>query len=431
MRCHRLVVYAICTLFVTAARPALASDWPQWLGPNRNGISTETGLMKKWPDGGPKLKWKATGLGDNFSFSAPAIARGRVYLLAGFKEGKEEQLIALDEKDGSKVWAVKIGKSGPVDQANGNYPGPRGTPTVDGNRIFTLCSDGEIVCLDQAKGDIIWSKNLVKDFSGNAPKWAYSESPLVDGDLVIVSPGGSTASVVALHKKDGSLAWKASVPGNPKAAYGSPIRIDVGGLAQYVSVLSKGLVGVSATDGKLLWKFEGVANSQGINIPTPLYHDSHIFGVSGYGKGGGVARLTVDQDKVTATPGWFNSDLAAVQQIGGFVRVGEHLYGTASAAKNKVELVCVEFKTGKVVWHDAAVGKGELCVADGMLYVRGEKDGTVILAEATPAGYKEAGRLKQPDRSKREAWPYPVVSNGCLYLRDLGVLLCYDVSERK
>jgi outer membrane protein assembly factor BamB len=425
-------ILRLTLFFIAAIAPAraVAADWPQWLGPNRNGVSSESGLLKMWPASGPKLKWKATALGDGFSYSAPAIARGRIYLLSAF--GETEHVMALDEKDGSIIWSTKIGMVAPNPPGpQNNRPGPRSTPTVDGDRLYALCSGGELVCVELAKGNVVWSKSLSGDFGGSPGKWAYSESPLIDGNVIVVSPGGRSATVVALNKKDGSVFWKSPLPGGENAAYGSPIRIEVGGIVQYVSVLQKGVVGVSAKDGKPLWRFDKPANKQGINIPTPMFHDDYLFAVAGYRAGGGVVRLSDDSGKVTAKPTWFEEDLAAVQQIGGFLRFGDYLYGTGNAAKNSVQLMCLEFKTGKEMWRHVCVGPAELCVADGMLYVRGEKDGTVALVEATPKGYKETGRFKQPDRNTKQqpAWPYPVVANGCLYLRDLGVLLCYDVQR--
>jgi outer membrane protein assembly factor BamB len=430
MPCKRILWLTLFVFAGVAAPRVWAADWPQWLGANRNGVTVESGLLKAWPAGGPKLKWKATGLGDGFSYSAPAVARGRIYLLAAF--GDAEHVMALDEKDGGTIWSTKIGTVAPNPPGlQNNRPGPRGTPTVDGDKLYALCSGGEIVCVDLAKGAVVWSKSLSGDFGGTPGKWAYSESPLVDGNVVVVSPGGKSATVVGLNKKDGTALWKCAVPGGDNASYGSPIRIEVGGIVQYVSVLQKGIVGVSAKDGKFLWRFDKAANKQGINIPTPMFHDGYLFGVAGYKAGGGVVHLTTGNGKVTAKEIWFEQDLAAVQQIGGFLRAGDYLYGTGNAAKNAVELMCLEFKTGKIMWRHACVGPAELCVADGMLYVRGEKDGTVALVEATPTGYQETGRFKQPDRNTKQqpAWPYPVVANGCLYLRDLGVLLCYDVRD--
>jgi outer membrane protein assembly factor BamB len=413
-------------LTLTAA--AGANDWPQWLGPDRNGISTETGLLKQWPEGGPKLKWKIATLGDD-GYSSPVIYKGRIYLMAA--QDDAEHLVALEEKNGDKAWSVKIGKIGP--NKFQNYPGPRSTATVDGDKLYVLGSDGDLACVSLTKHDVVWTKNLAKDFDGQPGAWAYSESPLVDGDVVVVSPGGKTATIVALNKKDGSVAWKCALPDADQAAYASPITVEVGGVKQYVCYLLKGVVGVAAKDGTFLWRYEAPANPNPFlaNIPTPLAYKDMVFATSGLGKGGGVVKLAADKGKVTATEVYLNEDLKG--SIGGYVRVGEHLYGTSGSSpggKAGAVMVCAEFATGKILWTDSAVGAASFCVADGLLYVRGE-NGVVVLVEPTPKGYKELGRFKQTDRSKKPAWPYPVVANGCLYLRDCGTLLCYDVHDPK
>jgi outer membrane protein assembly factor BamB len=312
MHRSRLVLSAIVVLtFVPAA---LANDWPQWLGPERNNVSTETGLLKTWPQGGPPLKWKAKDLGEGYS--APAVVAGRIYLMGKF--GNDENVLALDEKEGKPLWSVKIGKVGKNPDAY-NYPGPRGTPTVVGDKLYALGSDGDLVCLELTKGETVWKKNLRSDFGGKPGSWVYSESPLVDGEVVIVTPGGKTATVVALGKDDGKLVWKSAPGGGDTAAYSSPIRIDTAGVKQYVVFLKTGLVGLTASDGKMLWRYDKPANKQGINIPTPIFHNNQIFGVSGYKAGGGMVKLAADKDKVSATPDWFSIKLAS--KVGGFVCV--------------------------------------------------------------------------------------------------------------
>lgn len=417
---RRIVVLAvICT--ATVLLPVAADDWPQFRGPDRTGVSRETGLLKDWPAGGPKLAWKIADLGGE-SYSAPAVAKGSIYLLSNF-DG-DEYVVALKEENGEMKWKKKLGKVGK--NQGPQYPGPRGTPTVDGDRLYALSSAGELACLDLPKGDIVWTKNLMSDFGGQPGAWAYTESPLVDGDFVVVSPGGKAATVVALHKKDGTLGWKSQVPGGDKAAYGSPIAADVGGVHQYILYLEKGVVGVAAKDGQYLWRFDKTSNGN-MNIPTPIYHEGQVFSSAQGGKkgggGGGVAKLVAANDKVTATPGWYSDELT--NHIGGFVRLGDYLYGVTGA---KGQLTCIDFKTGAVKWKNPCVGAASLCAADGMLYVRSH-DGPVALVEATPDGFKEHGRFTQPDRSKKKCWTYPVLANGHLYLRDVNVLLCYDVRK--
>ena len=393
----------------------IAADWPQWRGPDRTGISKDTGLLKSWPENGPALRWKATDLGTGYS--APSIAKGRVYLQT--TRGQEEFLIALDEKTGKPVWSTAIGKVG---QNRGpQYPGTRATPTVDGERIYGLASAGELVCLDLT-GKIVWQINLAKAFDGQVGSWAYTESVLIDGDWLICTPGGEKATLAALDKLTGKVAWQAAVPGGDTADYASIMSVDGGGRKQYVQYMRKALVGVDAKTGKFLWRYARTQD-QGASILTPVVQDNKVF-VSGSRTGGGLVELTASGDGVTAKEVYF--DKAVAPSIGGAVLVNGHLYGTAG-----VSLFCVEFATGKVKWTDRSVGPAGVCFADGRLYVRGYNSGDVALVDPSPEGYKEVGRFKQADRSKIQAWPHPVVANGGLYLRDQGVLLNYDVSDPK
>jgi outer membrane protein assembly factor BamB len=406
----------LVTLALLVPLAALAADWPQWRGPGRDGLSKETGLLHQWPEGGPKLAWKAADVGDGYS--TPSVARGRVYLM-GNRGMNDEFVLCLDEKTGNKVWSVRVGKVGR--NYGPNYPGARSTPTVDGDVLYALGSDGDLVCLETAGGKEVWHKNLRSDFGGRPGAWAYSESPLVDGDKVVCTPGGKEATLVALNKKDGSVIWKSAVPGGDAAAYASIVLAEVGGARQYVQFLGKGLVGVDARTGKFLWRFDETAKKSPANIPTPVVYDNYVFSSTGLG-GGAVIKLVPGAGGVNVETVWTSRQVA--NPLGGVVLVNGHLYGT-----NSQSLICVEVLTGKVKWQDRSVGKGEICYADGALYVRGEK-GDVALVEATPEGYKEKGRFAQPDRSKQMAWPYPVVANGRLYLRDWGVLLCYDIGRQ-
>jgi outer membrane protein assembly factor BamB len=403
-------------LLTTALLPAAATagDWPGWRGADRSGVSGEKGLLQEWPKDGPKLLWKATGLGGGYS--TPALANGRIYLLGTRKN--REHLIALDAKDGKELWATEIGtvaRDGPP-----SYPGPRSTPTVDGDRLYVLGSDGDLFCTD-TDGKVIWRKNLDKDFGGSRGRWAYAESPLIDGDVLVCTPGGAKATLVALKKKDGEEIWRASVPEGNQAAYASPIVATVGGVKQYVQFLGGGIVGVAAKDGKLLWRYDKVRGTT--NCSTPIIHDGHVFvsatGRGPSGSGGALLELTADGDSVTAKEAYLIRDLA--NHHGGVVRVGDHLYGT-----NNSGLVCIDFKTGETKWQDRSVGKGSVTAADGRLYVRGER-GPIALVEVTPSGYKEKGRFDQPSRSRLNAWPHPVIADGKLYIRDEDVLLCFDV----
>jgi outer membrane protein assembly factor BamB len=421
----RLLPFCLLTTLVFTVSAA-ADDWPQWRGPQRTGVSKETGLLKEWPKDGPKLLWKQKDIGGGYS--TPAIVGDRIYLMSN-RDG-EESVLALAVKDGSEVWSTKVGKVGP-NTPMASYPGTRSTPTVDGDFIYALGSDGDLACLTKDKGKIIWTKNIRKEYEGTPGQWAYAESVLIDGDTLVCTPGGKTATLVALKKKDGETVWKGAVPGGDAAGYASAIAVDVGGVRQYVQFLANGLVGVDAKTGKFLWRYDKTKD-QAATIPTPVFHDDCVF-TSTSRNGSGLNRIKVSKDEVKSEEVYYNT--TKLNSIGGVVRIGDYVYGTDSRG----ELVCMEFKTGEIKWHAKSVGTASVCYADGMLYVRGqggtgfaaEQPSWVALVEATPDGYKEKGRFEQPDHADRPAWPHPVVANGRLYLRDQKVLLCYDVKGEK
>jgi outer membrane protein assembly factor BamB len=405
--------------FALAAR---AADWPQWRGPERNGISQETGLLKEWPKEGPKLLWQVKDAGSGYS--TPAVVGERLYLLSN-RGLDDESVEALEVKDGQKAWSTRLGKVGNPNQKP-SYPAARSTPTVDGDVLYAISSDGDLAGLETATGKPRWQKSLRTDFGGQPGRWAYAESPLVDGDVLVCTPGGKEATLVALDKKTGDVRWKCAVPGVPggdKAAYASVIVVEAGGVKQYVQFLENGVVGVDAKTGKFLWRYDKTAQNSPANIPTPVAHDGFVYSATGRG-GAGLVKLEVKGESVAAEPVYFTPKLPT--SIGGAVQLGEYLYGTNSGG-----LLCAEFATGKVKWQDRCVGPGAVCCADGCLYVHGE-NGEAALVEATPDAYREKGRFTppgQPNRGQSKAWAYPVVANGRLYLRDLGVLWCYDVKD--
>lgn len=393
--------------------------WPQFRGPNRDGVSSETGLLKTWAEGGPPLVWKVQGIGTGHS--APSVADGRIYGMS--YRGKDEHVWALSESDGKAIWSVRIG---PANFAVGPqaHDGPGCTPTVVGDRLYALGVSGDVVCLQASDGKLLWRKSLVGDFGGAVPQWGYHESPLVDGDRVIVTPGGKDATLVALDRSSGATVWKAQVPDGDNTAYASAIVAEVGDRRQYIQFLARGVVGISATDGKFLWRYDGPANSWGINCSAPLFHDNAVFAASAYNHGGGLAEIKpVSGGGFTATQVYFTPKMRS--HHGGMVLVNDHLYGF-----DEMYLTCIEFKTGTVKWADRSVGKGSVTYADGYLYARSER-GPIALVEATPEQYIEKGRFDQPDRTNKPAWAYPVVAGGRLYLRDQDTLLCYNVRAAK
>lgn len=396
-----------------------ANDWPQWRGPQRNGISQESGLLKEWPKDGPKLRWKLNDIGSGYS--TPAVVGERLYLLAN--QGTNHEFVqAHAVADGKRVWQTRLGKVGPnPDQAD--YAAARSTPTVDGEVLYALGSDGDLACLEINTGKVRWQKNLRADFAGNSGNWAYAESPLIDGDVLVCTPGGSEATLLALNKKTGAVIWKCATPEGDKAAFASVVIVEAGGIKQYVQLLQKGLVGVDAKTGKFLWRYAKPVSRFEANIPTPLASNGYVY-VGSAGTGGGAVNLKVKDGRIEPEEAYFEPKFPTA--VGGVVKVGDYLYGTTGTA-----MLCVEFTTGQVKWEDRALGAASLCYADGRLYLHGE-DGRVALVEPSPESYREKGRFAPPDqpshtKTMERAWAYPVVANGRLYIRDLDSLWCYDV----
>lgn len=420
--CRRLALAVVgCYLLVTSVR---AADWPQWQGPNRDGKSAETGLLKEWPKEGPALAWKITGLGGGYS--GPSIAAGQIFGMSN--RGEDEVVWALSETDGKELWIAKLGPAFKQAWPQGKE-GPGCTPTVDGERLYVEGLGGEVACLQAKDGKIVWQCNLQKDFGGRPPNWSFRESPLVDGDKVIVTPGGADATLVALDKATGKPIWKSQVPGNPQAAYSSPIAINFDGQRQYVQLTAKALVGIAAADGKFLWRYDKPANRTGINCSTPMFLDGTVFAASAYGNGGGLTKLSKDDNGgVKAEEVWFSKKMQ--NHHGGMIVLDGALYG-ANGGNEGGALVCLDFKTGDVLWdgRESSVPKGSLALADGRLYYRAES-GTMLLIEPSAKQYTERGRFDQPDRTSQPAWTHPVIANGKLYLRDQDVLFCYDVKAK-
>jgi len=398
---------------------AVAGDWPQWRGPARTGISQETGLLKEWPKDGPKLLWQLPDIGDGYA--TPAVAGARLYLLGN--RGMENEFVqALSVQDGKPLWTTRLGNVGSPNQEP-PYPMARSTPTVEGDVLYALSSDGDLGCIETATGKARWRKSLRADFGGKPGKWAYSESPLIDGDVLVATPGGAEATLVALNKKTGDVIWKSAVPGGDAAAYSSAIVVEAAGRKQYVQFLDKGVVGVDAKTGRFLWRYEKTSGGPA-NIPTPVEHDGYVYSANARRFGGGLVQLHATGEGVAAEEVYFERDVP--NTLGGQVLLAGYLYGT-----NPKGMVSAEFTTGKVKWQSQGVGPGAVLYADGRLYVHGE-NGDVALVEASPEAYREKGRFTpsgQPKRvrSREMAWSYPVVANGRLYIRDLGTLWCYDV----
>jgi len=565
---YRTIAFAL-TFAAFAQHAASAQfDWPQWQGPDRTAHSKETGLLKEWPKDGPPLVWKVKGVGGGDS--TPSVAAGRLYGMS--HRGSDEIVWALSEKDGKEIWAVRIAPAQPQ-----NWPqskeGPSATPTVDGDRLYVMGLAGNVACLQVADGKVVWQRSLVADFKGRSPMWSFRESPLVDGEKVICTPGGEEATMVALNKLTGERIWKSQVPdrvgsgqtqnrgpggnrpnamqtdpvlstldkdqskelsadeltgapavlltldknqdgklsedevspggggqdaqaggqrrrrgpgimrmikalsaldadennvidegeiknavaalkkldgnGDGKltddeagmksmsppstgAAYSSAIAIDFGGQRQYVQLLAMTVAGVSAADGKLLWRYDKPANSMRINISTPIYHDGHVFAATAYGAGGGLAKLVKKENgEFAAEEVWFSKSME--NHHGGVILHDGALFG-ANGGNGGGYMACLDFKTGEVLWDERdsdkrRVTKGSVAFVDGRIYYRTE-EGPIVLIEPSRKEYLERGRFTQPDRTDKPAWAHPVVANGKLYIRDQDTLFCYDVKAK-
>jgi hypothetical protein len=400
----RLKVKAISRVFLfTVAACSTAAivraDWPQFRGPNRDDISKETGLLKDWPKGGPPLAWKATGLGTGFS--TVSVANGHIYTMG--EQGGVRKVFALD-MNGKNLWSTPIETRGDREPHGlGNYPGTRSAPTVDGQYIYALAPVGTLACLNVAEGKVLWQKSMVKDLGGEPPEWGYAESPLIEGELVICTPGGSQGTLAALNKKTGDVIWRSQGWTDP-AHYSSVVAANIGGQRHLIQLTPASVGAVSPEGGKLLWK----VNRKGIG--------SDLFKIEG--TGGNYKVLPV-----------YTQNINVMQnKHGGVVLIDGKLYGHS---ENK-GWTCQDFMTGDLVWREKQkLGMGSITYADGRLYLRQENSpGTVAIIEANPAGWKEHGRFDPPDHSDSNIWPHPVVDGGKLYLRDQDVLLCYDVKAK-
>ncbi len=382
-----------------------AADWPQWRGPNRDGTSTETGLLASWPQGGPPVIWKINGLGEGYS--SLAIAGGKIYTQG--QRGRQEFVLAFDVKTGQKLWETPTSR----DYHNDRGDGPRGTPTIDGDRLYAMTGDGVLVCLDASTGKNIWSQNVAQKYGGEIPNWGFSESPLIDGGRLIVMPGGRGASIVSLSKNDGSLQWKA---GSDRAGYSSAIVANVGGVRQVIALSAESALGVEEDNGELLWRYTKVSNRTA-NIATPIYHDGEAFLSSAYGTGCALLRL----GPKSMSEVYFSGDMK--NHYSTSVLVGDYLYGY-----NDSILTAMQFSTGKVAWKNRSVGKGSVVYADKRLYLLSE-DGVAGLADPTPDAYKEISRFTIAHGSL-PTWSPPVIANGTLYLRDQDNLTSYDIRAK-
>lgn len=414
----RLALLCVLPLALPVRAPA---EWPQWRGPNRDGVSTEKGLLQKWGPNGPPLAWKASGLGKGLA--SVALSGGRLYTM-GKRKGNQ-LLLALDGTNGKELWSAVVREKGNED--------PHGTPTFDGERVYAVGPAGDLVCVAADTGKELWRKSFSGDFGGAKPGWNWCESPLVDGENLICTPGGDSATLVALNRKTGEVVWKCAVPGGAGNSFGysSVVVSEGGGVKQYVQMMGQGTgcVGVAAKDGAFLWKYPRIGNGTA-TIPTPIVDGDHVFVSSGYGTGSALLKLSKDGDKVKATEVYFLKGNQLQNHHGGMVKIGDYIYG--GHGHNDGRPFCLEMKTGKIVWGCDQPGPGKksaaVVYADGQLYMRYE-DGTMALIAASTTGYKVNGAFAIP-QVQGPSWSHPVVAGGLLYLREQDNLFVYDVAAK-
>lgn len=391
-----------------AASPV--NDWPQWRGPNRDGVSTEKGLLEKWPDKGPKELWRQpVGKG----YSSMAVARGRVFTI--FQVGADEAICCWNAGDGKEIWRFRY----PARYTNSFGDGPRSTPTIAGDHLYAVGGSGIMHCLkafsDKPQGEQIWRKDLLTEFGARNLQWGTCFSALVHGDLVYINPGGSEGkSLAALEKDTGKIRWTSE---DDPAGYSSPLAADIAGVKQVVFFTGSGLVAVTPDKGELLWRYPW-ETSYGANIATPIVVDDYVFISSGYNRGCTVVKIDKTNAGLKASRVYEHKKMST--HFSSCVRFKDHLYGF-----HDTRLTCMDFRTGKVKWSESGFDKGSLMIVDGSLVILGEY-GVVALADASPDSYRERSRFRF---SEKKCWTVPVVSNGLLFIRDEETLCCYDVKR--
>lgn len=418
---------------LASVAPAAESDpkfgfWPQWRGPERNGRSTEEGLLQDWRQNPPKLLWTTEGFGEGYA--SVAIADGMIFTTGN--TGSGQAVIAAKAENGEIVWTTKITEQDP----NHSYEGSRSTPTIDGDRLYVVGSNGSIHCLKVDDGSVVWSKDFKKEWNGQMMSgWGFAESPLVDGDAVLCTPGGPKAMVVKLKKASGEPIWACEMPnigdrGKDGAGYSSIQISNAGGVKQYVQLVGRGTIGIRASDGKFLWGYNNIANPVA-NIPTPIVKDEYVLTATGYREGGtALLKLSASGDGVKAEEVWYHEANKLQNHHGGMVMLGDYVF--FGHGHNNGFPVCVEWKSGDIVWggrqRGAGGGSAAVVYADGNFIFR-YQSGEVALIEATPDGYRLKGSFK-PEYKEKDSWAHPVVAGGRLYLREQNKLMCYDLKAK-
>ncbi len=410
-------------MFVLAAA-ARGDSWPTFRGPQRTAVAPDKGLLKAWPEGGPKVVWKAVGAGRGYS--SLAIVGGRIYTLGdapSTADDQDEYLVCFNQADGKQLWKTKTGAA--WDEGKSDWQSSRSTPTVDGDRVYVLTPHGLLFCC-RTSGEELWHHDLKKDFAGKkADGWGYSESVTIDGDKLICTPGGPTNTMVALDKVTGEKRWAASRAEDRGAGHSSIIIANVGGTRVYVQSTGSGAMGVRANDGKLLWTFD-IDRTTAV-IPTPIVRDDLVFFVAGYGRGGALLKQVPGAGGEVKIEVVYPLKTELSNKHGGVVLVGDYLYGDS---EDRGIVWCAELLTGDVKWKSRGPGKNSasMVAADDHLYVN-YADGTMALVKASPESFEAVSHFEIPGSGERPSWSHPVILDGKLYVREGDVILCYDVRK--
>ena len=430
LTCHsspRALKAAVCVAALCLSlNRSSGNDWPTFRGTGRTAVSQETGLLQEWSQGGPPLAWEAQGAGRGYA--SLAVAGDRIYTLGdgpSTADDKDEYLVCFDRATGKQVWKAKTGSA--WNTGDSNWQGSRSTPSVDGDRVYVVTPHGELVCCESATGSELWRKSLPKDLGGKkGDKWGYSESVLIDGENLICTPGGETATMVALNKQNGEIKWQTVREGDRGAGHASITVSEIGGTRIYVQVTAGGPLGVRAADGKLLWSYP--IPSAICVIPTPIVRDDLVFFSVGYKRGGALLRQTPGQDGDVTISEIYPLKIDLTNKHGGVVLVGDYLYGDSDDGGIPF---CADLMTGAIKWKHRGPGQGSASViaADSRLYIR-FANGLMALASAGPEEYSEVGSFKIPGSGSRPSWSHPVIVDGRLYLREQDRLLCYDIRAK-
>lgn len=431
-------------VFFLLVSNAFAAEWTMFHGPNGNNRSSETGLLTSWPEGGPKLLWKIRDIGEKTSgYSTVTIQNGRLFT-TGMRGGRS--FVFCFDLEGNKLWDYDNGPAWTK-----SYPGTRSTPTLDGDYLYDFSAMGELVCLTASEGKRVWSRNMLTDFEGENIIWALSESIRIDGDRLYCAPGGKQASFVALNKRTGETIWTTPSLGE-KTSYACPIIVEQEGLRMILTTYAKGMFGVNAENGELLFVFRHEQRYD-INSTRLIYHDGHLLLVNTVDQGGEGAvklkltvrptqtagsalsqasgteisnRLQYSSGKVSLEEVWRNKNFDnlhdSVMLIDGF------LYGGSFGYRAGV-FMCVEWNTGETRYTGRNIGKGaSFTWAEGLLYLLTDK-GEMLLIRPNPERFEVISQFDLPEEGEGPTWAHPVVCGKRLYLRHGAFLYCYDIAK--